>query len=131
MPDIETRADIDALMRVFYGKAIGDAAIGYLFTEVTRLDLERHLPVIGDFWETTLFGTQAYLRHKRNPLQLHLDLHGKSPLEPAHFARWLELFDESVDSLFEGKRATFAKQRARGIAFRFMAAMPPRAESPG
>lgn len=122
--DIENRGDIDALMRAFYARVIVDDAIGFLFTEVARLDLDHHLPIIGDFWETVLFASGDYARHGRNPLQVHLDLHAKEPLRTEHFTRWLELFDASVDDLFSGPRATFAKQRARGIAFRFMSALP-------
>jgi hypothetical protein len=55
-PDITSRDDIDALMRDFYGRAMSDPVIGRLFTEVAHLDLDEHLPVIGDFWESTLFG---------------------------------------------------------------------------
>ncbi len=47
--DIETRADIDDLMNRFYARAINDETIGYIFTDVAKLDLEHHLPVIGDF----------------------------------------------------------------------------------
>jgi len=47
--DIETRADIDDLMNRFYTRAINDETIGYIFTDVAKLDLEHHLPVIGDF----------------------------------------------------------------------------------
>lgn len=123
--DIAGRADIDALMRAFYGRVLTDKVIGRLFTEVAKLDLDHHLPIIGDFWETVLFAPGDYARHGRNPLQVHLELHAREPLRAEHFARWLELFDASVDGLFAGPRATFAKQRARGIAFRFMSAMPP------
>ena len=117
--DIETRADIDCLMNRFYECAVGDRVIGYLFTEVAQLDLERHLPVIGDFWETLLFGTGDYQKHGRNPLQIHAALDQKSPLVAAHFRRWLELFEASVDESFAGERADFIKLRARAIANRF------------
>ena len=49
--DIQTRADIDDLMLHFYARAMSDAVIGCIFTDVARLDLENHLPIIGDFWE--------------------------------------------------------------------------------
>ena len=52
--DIENRADIDLLMCEFYVKAMADDLIGHIFTDVARLDLDRHLPIIGDFWETLL-----------------------------------------------------------------------------
>ena len=66
-PDIETRAAIDALMQTFYGKAMTDEVIGRFFTEVVPLDLEQHLPVIGDFWESVLLpaapiGSTAVIR---------------------------------------------------------------------
>jgi hemoglobin len=116
--DINTRADIDALMVRFYGRAMTDAVIGPLFTDVAQLDLAHHLPVIGDFWESTLFGSGVYSRHRRNPLLVHAELDAKARLAPHHFARWLELFTASVDESFAGTRAEYAKQRGRAIAQR-------------
>lgn len=130
MPDLETRADIDALMRAFYDAVLRDPVIGFFFTDVAKLDLEHHLPIIGDFWETVLLGTGNYARHGRNPLMVHLGLNEKAAMRPEHFKRWLEIFFRTLDSLFEGKRATFAKQRAQGIAFRFMGAMTQGAATP-
>lgn len=120
MQDIENRADIDLLMKEFYEKALADDKIGYLFTEVAKLDLEHHLPVIGDFWESLLLGARNYQRHGRNPLQVHGELHQKSPLKFEHFERWLELFNDCIDRSFEGERADFAKQRAGMIANRML-----------
>ena len=115
--DIETRGHIDALMARFYGRAMTDPLIGPLFT---GLDLDHHLPVIGDFWESTLFGTGVYSRHRRNPLLIHADLDRKAPLQPHHFQRWLELFTASIDESFAGTRATYAKQRSHAIAHRML-----------
>src|SRR5215212_11954888 len=116
--DITSREDIDALMRRFYGKAMTDPVIGPLFTDVARLDLAHHLPVIGDFWESTLFGSGVYSRHRRNPLLVHAELDRQARLEPHHFQRWLALFTESVDAAFAGVRAEYAKQRGHAIARR-------------
>ena len=118
MKDIETRADIDCLMVKFYERAIADDVIGYIFTDVARLDLEHHLPVIGDFWETLLFGTGDYQRHGRSPLQVHARLSEKSPLLFEHFKRWREIFAQTIDEMFAGSRADFAKMRADAIANR-------------
>jgi hemoglobin len=117
--DIETRADIDCLMKRFYARAIEDETIGYIF-HIAKLDLEHHLPVIGDFWETLLFGTGAYQRHGRNPLQIHGGLNLKTPLRAERFRRWLEIFRLTVDETFAGERADFIKLRAEMIANRML-----------
>jgi hemoglobin len=125
--DIENREDIDRLMRVFYSKAMADDTIGYIFTDVAKLDLDHHLPIIGDFWETLLFQTGNYARHGRNPLEVHGHLNQKTPLTGVHFRRWLQLFNESVDELFSGDRSEFLKMRAESIANRmlnFVSGMP-------
>jgi hemoglobin len=122
--DIASRADIDALMVRFYGRAMSDPLIGPLFTDVARLDLDHHLPVIGDFWESALFGTGIYSRHRRNPLLIHAELDRKSPLGPHHFERWLELFTFTVDESFAGTRAEYAKQRGHAIARRMQEFLP-------
>ena len=118
--DIETREDIDRLMREFYTRAIADETIGYIFTDVANLDLERHLPVIGDFWESLLLNGKNYQRHGRNPLQIHAELNEKSPLEAKHFRRWLEIFRAVTDEYFSGPRADFALSRAEAIANRML-----------
>lgn len=118
--DIESRADIDALMVRFYERAMVDDVIGRFFTEVVQLDLEHHLPIIGDFWETALFGTGAYRKHGRQPLAVHAEIDRKSPLREGDFARWLQLFTAAVDESFTGARADFAKERAGAIARRML-----------
>ena len=120
MKDITNRADIDQLMIAFYGKAMTDPVIGYIFTDVAKLDLDHHLPVIGDFWETLLFRTGDYGRRGSNPLAVHGDLDTKTPLLPAHFERWLLIFNETVDESFAGPTADFLKVRAWAIAARML-----------
>lgn len=110
MRDIETRADLDALLAEFYKQATVDAEIGHHFAE---LDLETHLPVIVNFWEKVLFGKAVYFG---NPLAAHQILHGKSPLTLKHFQRWFEIFSQTVDRLFAGETAEAAKLRAKMIA---------------
>ena len=118
--DIDTREDIDLLMREFYSEAMSDELIGYLFTDVAKLDLDVHLPIIGDFWESMLFQTGAYQKHGRNPLQVHAKLDAMEPFEFEHFERWLEIFNAKVDKNFAGERADYIKIRANAIANRFM-----------
>lgn len=119
MKDIETREDIDLWMRRFYEKAFADDLLGYIFKDVAKLDLDEHLPVIGDFWETLLLGNNVYQIHGRNPLQIHAFLNEKTLLTAKHFQRWLEIFFDLTDEMFTGEHAEFAKLRANAIANRF------------
>jgi hemoglobin len=115
-PDIATRADCEALVRAFYGKALADPVIGWLFTDVARLDLEAHVPQIASFWETVLLGTKSYAG---TPFEPHARLHAKAPLRAGHFGRWLALWSETVDELFAGERAQLAKAHALRVAQAF------------
>lgn len=111
--DIESRDHIEQLMRAFYAKAIPDPVIGHYFAQVIHMDLEKHLPVIIDFWETVLFGIAKY---KSNAIAVHQHLHEQSAFEYKHFEQWVKLFQSTVDELFEGEKAELAKQRALSIA---------------
>jgi hemoglobin len=114
--DIETRDDCERLVRAFYGRALADAMIGYLFTDVAKMDVEAHIPVIASFWETILLGARSYGGGAFRP---HAELHAKSSLRRAHFQRWLVLWEETVDELFAGPRAELAKAHAHRVAHAF------------
>lgn len=111
--DLANRDDVERLVVAFYETAFRDPLIGPIFTEVAHLDLAAHLPIMCDFWETVLFRASAY---RRNALQVHVALHARHPLTEAHFARWLELWDATVDSGFAGPAAERAKLQAARIA---------------
>jgi len=111
--DIRDRADIQLLVDTFYEKVRADETIGYLFNEVAKVNWEQHLPRMYDFWENILFQTGGF---KGNPMVAHVQLHQKSPLNAAHFARWQQLFLATVDELYAGDMAELIKQRARSIA---------------
>ncbi len=111
--DIENRADIELLINSFYDKVRADDVIGYIFNDVTKVDWPHHLPIMYNFWEGVIFYTGNY---SGNPMQVHKDLNKKEPLTPEHFKRWLQLFVETVNNLFEGDKAELAKQRAMSIS---------------
>jgi hemoglobin len=116
LPDIETRDDCERLVRAFYAKAMDDAMIGYLFTDVAHLDLEAHVPRITSFWETVLLGSRTY---SGGAFGKHADLHAKSELREGHFERWLQLWFGTVDEMFAGDRANLAKIHALRVARAF------------
>jgi hemoglobin len=116
--DINDRADCERLVRAFYGKALTDPIIGFIFTDVAKLDLEAHVPRIASFWETVLLGTRTYSGGAFRP---HAELNERVRLRAGHFQRWLALWRETVDELFEGERAELAKAHAQRVAQAFYA----------
>ena len=111
--DIETIKDIQLLVDSFYEKVRADKIIGYIFTDVVKVNWEKHLPVMYRFWENTLFYTGTY---EGNPMELHKHLHRIMPLTAEHFKQWILLFNTTLDEFFSGTNAELAKQRALSIA---------------
>lgn len=111
--DIESREDLLLLVTKFYEKLLNDTSISYLFIDVARINLEHHLPVLVDFWDSVLFQSDTY---RKNAMQPHIDLHRQSPIQKHHFEIWLSYFKETVDELFEGDKAFLAKEKATSIA---------------
>ncbi|MBL0055954.1 MAG: group III truncated hemoglobin [Chitinophagaceae bacterium] len=111
--DIENRQDIELIVNRFYEKVTADPVIGFIFTDLAKVNWEQHLPVMYDFWENSLFYTGSYTG---NPMELHKRLNRVLPLRDEHFDRWTLLFNSTIDELFTGEKAELAKQRAYSIA---------------
>ena len=129
--DIETRRDCERLVRAFYGRALRDPIIGFIFVDVAKLDLEAHVPRITSFWETILLGAQSYGGGAFRP---HAQIHLQVPLRRAHFEQWLNLWKATADELFEGERTELAKAHAARVAAAFhqrLQSMAPPADSAG
>jgi len=113
MTDIQSREDIELLVAIFYKKLLQDDTLKHFFTEVLQLDLDKHLPVICDFWESILLGNMIY---RGNVMHKHIDLHAKSRILPAHFDRWLSHWEKTLAENFAGPRAVEAVKRAKLMA---------------
>ena len=111
--DISSREDLFLLVKNFYEKLLSDETISYLFTDIAKIDLDHHIPILVDFWDSILFQSDTY---RKNAMQPHLILHQKSPLQKHHFETWLMYFNNTIDELFEGEKAFIAKERAKSIA---------------
>ncbi len=119
--DIRDRADLDGLLRAFYARVFDDPLLARIFVDVAHMDLEEHLPAIGDFWEKVLFNTAVY--HGR-AMEVHRRLHRREPLTAAHFARWVQLWDDTVDAHHNGRVAELAKTHAARIAVAIQRNLP-------
>ena len=112
-PDIETHEQVKLLVDTFYNKVDTNPVIGYIFTDVAKVNWEHHLPKMYSFWAAMILGD---MRYTGNPLQTHINLSKMTPLTAKEFDEWLLLFNATVDELFEGPKATDAKLRALNIA---------------
>lgn len=100
--DIESKSDIETLVNQFYDKVLMDEILAPFFR---HLNFEMHLPKMVFFWSFVLLDEPGYTT---DVTQKHIHM----KLEKEHFDRWILLFHETVDALFEGEKANLAKQRA-------------------
>ncbi|GAA4311237.1 hypothetical protein GCM10023143_20240 [Compostibacter hankyongensis] len=98
-------ADVRLLVDSFYDRARKDALLGPVFEAAIGDRWDRHLDIMYRFWQTILLEEHTYTG---NPFSKHAPL----PLEKPHFERWLSLFNQTTDELFEGPLADEAKNRA-------------------
>lgn len=107
--DISERDDLRVLVDSFYDKVRQDEVIGHIFHKIIGDDWSHHLPIMYSFWGMVLFGEAGYTG---NPVRKHVEVDRIVPLAEEHYTRWLELWTETVNSLFAGEKAEEAKKRA-------------------
>lgn len=112
LPDIVTEDHIKILVDSFYDKVNGDPLLSPIFNDIARVDWQKHLPLLYQFWSTLLFRTNTY---EGRPWPKHALL----PVNAEHFERWVSLFKATVDEHFSGPKATEAKNIAASIADTF------------
>ena len=110
---------IHDLVHGFYAKIRTDPALGRIFNRVIPADhWPEHLAKMCDFWSSVLLMTG---RFKGTPMAAHAAL---PAIRPQHFARWLGLFQKTVEekcppaaaALFMDKARTIARSLELGIA---------------
>jgi len=100
--------DLHDLLVAFYDTVGADEMLGAYFAPI---DMREHIPRIADFWSTIVFGTRRY---NGNAFRPHAMMPG---LTAAHFVRWLETLEATVDARFVGPNAESLKAMAHRIAF--------------
>ncbi|OBH21679.1 MULTISPECIES: group III truncated hemoglobin [unclassified Mycobacterium] len=112
--DLVGRADVEALLRRFYGRALADEVLAEPFAGLRAVGLDAHIPRMCDFWETVLFRAGSY---RGSALQAHRDIHRRTPLSNRHFLRWLSIWHTTVDDMYRGPAADRAKVQGARIAW--------------
>ena len=101
-------AMIRRVVHAFYDRVRADDVLGPIFAPRIS-DWEAHLAKMCDFWSSVLLMTGRY--HGR-PMPAHAAL----PIDAAHFARWLALFEGTVREVCPGAAADRFIERSQLIA---------------
>jgi hemoglobin len=121
--DSVSEEGIARLVDSFYDKVRLDPRLGPIFERVVRGDWDTHLAKMRDFWSSVMLTTGRY---KGAPVPAHLRI---KDIEPPLFDRWLQLFGETCDELFDGAVAEAFRLKAARIAESLKLALFFRVES--
>lgn len=122
--DIQTREDVELLVNQFYDKIKIDGQLGGIFWGAIGENWSEHLEIMYRFWQTILLKESTYTGSPFRP-------HASMPLQATHFDRWMQLFSETVDTLFAGPTAATAKLQAQSMASMFLKRIETKRQSPG
>jgi hemoglobin len=101
--------DIKLLVNTFYNKVRNDDLLASVFNDKIKDRWPAHLEKMYRFWQTLLLDQHTYSGAPFPP-------HAKLPVGREHFDRWIEIFYETVDENFVGKKGDEAKWRAQKMA---------------
>ena len=115
---------IQRLVDKFYARVRADPELAPVFNRAIPGDWGPHLSTMRDFWSSVMLTSGRY---KGNPVFKHLRLEG---MEPRLFDRWLMLFGETCDELFDERAAGAIRSKAVRIAESLKLAMFYRPDRP-
>ncbi|ATA89371.1 globin [Capnocytophaga stomatis] len=116
MKEIETREDVNKLVKAFYVQIRKHDLLGPIFnSHIAEEQWPAHLEKLTDFWETILFGVQKF---KGSPSLKHIevDKNLNYGITQEHFNQWVSLWHETIDKMFEGEVAQRAKEASNQMA---------------
>ncbi len=123
MTEIQNLEDVKRLVDGFYEKVRLDPQLAPIFDDAIQERWPEHLEKMYRFWQTVLLGDHTYYGSPFAP-------HAKLPIQPRHFERWLNLFNQTIDEHFEGNKAVEAKWRAGQMARMFQMKLDHYRENP-
>lgn len=111
--DIQNLDDIKLIVDSFYGEIRQDDMLGHIFNDKIQDRWPEHLNKMYRFWQTVLLDDHTYYGSPFVP-------HAYLPVDGEHFERWIQIFDETVDTHFEGFKAERAKWQGHRMAEMFL-----------
>jgi hemoglobin len=106
------RPGLRRLVDDFYADVRRDDLLGPVFSKAVGDNWEPHLERMTEFWSTVMLGTRSF---KGNVYQKHVALAESSDVAPAHFLRWITLWNRHTQALFPGAAAEELQSTAAGI----------------
>lgn len=104
-------AAIKIVVHAFYARVRQDPLLAPIFaTKIEDKAWPNHLDHIIDFWSSIFLKTG---RFSGNPMRKHLTIDG---LTPAHFTRWLDLFQETAEAVLLPEQSQTMHAMAQRIA---------------
>jgi hemoglobin len=100
-------ADIRRFVLQFYAAVRKDPELGPIFDSRIADRWDAHLGRMVDFWSSVLLASGRY---SGNPLATHAAIPG---LEPRHYDRWLDLFEDTLREVLDERHAVDVLARAR------------------
>lgn len=116
MKDIEDKQDIVLLVDTFYAEVQKDKLLAPVFNKYLNNKWDVHHEKLYRFWQTVLFKEKTYSGQPHK-------MHEKMTVSRQHFDRWLQVWNHTVDQLFEGRMADRAKFRGQTMADSFFKKM--------
>lgn len=87
---VVSRELICKVVDAFYIKVQGDDVLGSIFESKLHGQWQPHLEKMYDFWTNVIHGATLY---SGDPIKAHMQV---GSIEPQHFSRWIELFEETL-----------------------------------
>jgi len=115
-----TKENLNKLVVSFYAKGIKDDLIGPIFIDVLGKDMKNetwkaHIELLTNFWAAIALGEFDY---NSSPFAPHLEFADR--LSVKAFERWLKLFFETLNSIYEPALAQQFLARSKNIAGNFI-----------
>jgi len=115
-----TRKNLNKLVIGFYAKVIKDDLIGPIFIDTLGKDLKSekwkaHIQLLTDFWASVGLGDASYTG---SPFAPHVQFQDRLSIEA--FDRWLKLFFETLNTIYEPKLAQLFLARSENFADNFI-----------
>jgi len=111
--DILNREDLEKVLDLFFENIKTDETLNHFFFEIVKVDWEKHMGQMCDFWENVLFYSGDY---QGKPIDTQRRISEIQKTENHHSQKWKELFFSSLDSLYKGKNVEKMKHHSDKIA---------------